>query len=376
MDEKPEMHCWKIWKIEEEVKLLKNIRDNKTYEDIAKDHNRSIGSIISRLKRIIKININIGNNIEKIAKNINISEDKINEILNLNTKIKEDKDKDKNKILNTRIKEDKNKKLINEISYLNRKIKEDKNENIIEQIKDNKIEIKNNFFVYNELKCLKSKTILIFDLETTGIPNTEKEKIPAYKLYKSFEETNIYNNINIVQIGWCYIEGFNIDNIDEYEIKSEIRKPLNFTIPEESIKFHGIDDEKAKKEGLKLSKILNDNDFYGMIEKCDYIIAHNAEYDYNVLMSEIKKLGYDDLYKLLLESKNKIICTYKGTHGKYSLKRLYNDTFGCDFNNAHTADGDVKALLEIISGRKLKKEKKIEKNNIELQIKYEKNRKK
>jgi DNA polymerase III epsilon subunit-like protein len=325
MSENLEM-CGKKWTIEEEEKLLKYIREGIKYENIAKEHKRTIGGIISKFKGIVKIRIDNGDTIKKISKDINISEHILNDIL-------------------------------------------------IDILKE-KVENKYNFFVYNELKCLKSKTILIFDLETTGIPNTEKEKIPAYKLYKSFEETNIYNNINIVQIGWCYIEGFNIDNIDEYEIKSEIRKPLNFTIPEESIKFHGIDDEKAKKEGLKLSKILNDNDFYGMIEKCDYIIAHNAEYDYNVLMSEIKKLGYDDLYKLLLESKNKIICTYKGTHGKYSLKRLYNDTFGCDFNNAHTADGDVKALLEIISGRKLKKEKKIEKNNIELQIKYEKNRKK
>jgi len=341
MSENSEM-CGKKWTIEEEEKLLKYIREGKKYENIAKEHKRTIGGIISKFKGIVKTRINNGDTVKKISKDINISEHILNDIL-------------KGTIIEERI--DNNSNCSSLLSQ------------IIEKKSDNKIENKNNLFVHNELKCLKEKNILIIDVETTGISNTEKEKIPAYKLYKSFEETDIYNDINIVQIGWCYIEKFNIANINDYNIKSEIRKPLNFLIPEESIKFHGIDNEKAKNEGIKFSKILNDNDFYGMIEKCDYIIAHNAEYDYNVLMSEIKKIGYNDLYKLLLESKNKIICTYKGTNGRYSLKRLYNVTFGCDFNNEHTADGDVKALLEIISGRlstiKLKKE--IEKEKIKIE---------
>ena len=60
------------WSIEEDEKLLQEINDNKSYEEIALEHKRSLKYIKSRLKyNNILINDNILNFLIKLDKKIN-----------------------------------------------------------------------------------------------------------------------------------------------------------------------------------------------------------------------------------------------------------------------------------------------------------------
>ena len=112
------------------------------------------------------------------------------------------------------------------------------------------------------------------------------------------------------------------------------------------------------------------------ILKADYIVAHNINFDYHVLMNELYRLGTEHakacmLHLNTLKAKGKCICTgeittdickmefktvstYKGNkktkrYKMPKLSELYVYYYGKEFENQHSADGDVKALLEIIS---------------------------
>jgi DNA polymerase III epsilon subunit-like protein len=109
---------------------------------------------------------------------------------------------------------------------------------------------------------------LIFDTETTGLP---KSRSPA---------TDGPNNWpHIVSISWVILDDNKITKQREY-----IVKPDNWVIPEDSIKIHGITNEIANAKGQPLQTVMME--FLG--EHCDVIIAHNMNFDYNVIMNAIK----------------------------------------------------------------------------------------
>jgi len=108
--------------------------------------------------------------------------------------------------------------------------------------------------------------LLLFDTETTGLP---KFKEQAHKIRDNWP--------HIVSIAWIIIEGTEI-------IKKEyfIIKPM-WDIPSESTKIHGITYEKAMKEGSDLCEIMDK--FWIDVKKSDCMIAHNIEFDINVLIN-------------------------------------------------------------------------------------------
>lgn len=287
----------KYWTIEEETKLVEALKIKKEISEIAQEFERTEGGIISRIRKIYGINT------------FDV----------------------KNKY--------------NELDFNKLKAEIMSNKKDTEQ-----------FLSKNTNKFLKGKTLFIFDVETTGLPeNDKKEYDDIFKLYSNFvDKTTNYSKLNIVQIGWIFIENFDPNKVNEYvkNIKCEIRKPKGkFIIPDESVKFHKITTEIAENKGVGLKKILKDNNFRNMIKKSDYIIAHNAEFDYMMLLSEISKLEMDKLKNVLLEKQNNILCTCKGMNKRYKLSRMYKLAFDKNICNAHTADADVKALLELLCGK-------------------------
>jgi hypothetical protein len=112
--------------------------------------------------------------------------------------------------------------------------------------------------------------LLIFDTETTGLPKTRE---PAIKGPDNWP--------HLVSIAWTVI-----DSDKNYEpcalSESYIVKP-QWTIPEDSTKIHGITQAKAEAEGIPLSTIISR---FLAIEH-DMMIAHNMNFDYNVLVNAI-----------------------------------------------------------------------------------------
>lgn len=65
------------WTKEEEKQLIKEIKDKKTFEELAKIHNRSISALMMRYNKIIFDNIEAGKDKSKLAKLLGITTDKI-----------------------------------------------------------------------------------------------------------------------------------------------------------------------------------------------------------------------------------------------------------------------------------------------------------
>ena len=234
------------------------------------------------------------------------------------------------------------------------------------------------------IKFLEGKNIFVFDTETTGLP----DKCPnGWGSYWSYFMNEKYEKARIISIAWSSIHNFNKDTIklntddnkiDENnttKIEHYLRYPEGFTEINNS-HIHGIKYEDTLNNGIKFNDLLEKKGLCVDILKADYIVAHNINFDYHVLMNELYRLGTEYakacmLHLNILKSKGKFICTgeisteickmefktvstYKGIKKakKYKmpkLSELYVYYFGKEFENQHSADGDVKALLEIIS---------------------------
>ena len=212
------------------------------------------------------------------------------------------------------------------------------------------------------LEEIKNKKVLFYDLETTGLVNTQRNTAPE-ECYPDYKDLTKYNTARIVSIGWLYIKEFNydceikIDNISECIIK-----PNGFIIPNESIKIHGITNECAINNGIRLKKILKK--IGKIIKSCDYIIGYNVYYDINILLSELhrKKRNLTINKILKLKEEKNIICIGQiaSMNAKPSgwLKRfnyqmpsqvnVYRQLFNEELENAHNAKSDVLGMIKII----------------------------
>lgn len=112
--------------------------------------------------------------------------------------------------------------------------------------------------------------LLIFDTETTGLPKTRE---PAIKGSDNWP--------HLVSIAWTVIDSNN--NYESCGLsESYIVKP-QWTIPADSTAIHGITQAKAEAEGIPLSTVISK---FLAIEH-DMMIAHNMNFDYNVLVNAI-----------------------------------------------------------------------------------------
>lgn len=194
-------------------------------------------------------------------------------------------------------------------------------------------------------------TTIIFDLETTGLPvMTDKRKYHDYKMLDK------YDNSRIVQIAYtCVDDNYNVLYERDYKIKGVA---LNG-----SEKYHGITEDVLEKHGLVFNDIVN-NMYYDFAQ-CNTLIAHNADFDFNVLLSELYRRGYVDFTLMLINKR--LICSMHGFKNlvnkknkwggvKYpSLTELFKFVFGDDYEieNAHDAYYDVKALVDSLRTYKL-----------------------
>ncbi|MDR0680267.1 MAG: 3'-5' exonuclease [Dysgonamonadaceae bacterium] len=180
----------------------------------------------------------------------------------------------------------------------------------------------------------KSKKILFFDTETTGLPKNWKT---SYR--------NLENWPRLVQLAWIVgDEDGNLINQYNYVIK-----PLNFVIPDEASKIHKISTSDALHNGKNLKLVLEH--FNQAINQVDYIVAHNLNFDINVIASEL----YRNKMNIPLFEKKKICtmessvdyCKIDGYYGyKYpKLEELYRKLFNTTFNEAHNASVDILATF-------------------------------
>jgi DNA polymerase III epsilon subunit-like protein len=161
--------------------------------------------------------------------------------------------------------------------------------------------------------------IIIFDTETTGLPKSRQS------LVNNTEE-------------WPYIVQFSYIIYDlttnQIEVVSDhiIKLEEDIDIPEESSKIHGITKEISNEKGVSIKEVIDR--FIVDLSDCELLIAHNLEFDLNVLIVELIRMNRyaelleDDVSIDLNNTAYKKItniekyCTMKETEKKCNIKAV------------------------------------------------------
>ena len=184
---------------------------------------------------------------------------------------------------------------------------------------------------------------LVFDTETTGLPETRSTSILDTKKWP-----------HIVQLSWILYDddAKKVLNCQDHIIKCQI------DIPEASTKIHGITNEIANQKGVLIGYAIDlfNND----IKSADMIIAHNISFDKRVCMVESIRLNRRQYFttngvrkpEYCTMKETKDFCniekiSMKGaTYVKYpTLVELHNKLFGVEPLGVHNSMIDVLICL-------------------------------
>ncbi|MGE0388105.1 MAG: 3'-5' exonuclease [Gammaproteobacteria bacterium] len=178
----------------------------------------------------------------------------------------------------------------------------------------------------------RSRMLLFFDTETTGIPRNYKA--PA---------SDTRNWPRLVQIAWLAVEE------DGREIASaeHIVRPEGFVIPADAARVHGISTERAQREGVALAAVLDAIE--AEMERASALIAHNVAFDEKILGAELLRAGRRNVVegrprRCTMQSSTDW-CRLPGRYGfKWpTLAELYAKLFAEELHGAHRALADVRA---------------------------------
>ena len=176
---------------------------------------------------------------------------------------------------------------------------------------------------------------IVFDTETTGLPKNWNAPV-----------SDSDNWPRCIQLAWQLHD----DNGKLINNKSFLIKPVDYDIPYESEKVHGISTDLAKQDGVDLSDVIDK--FLFDLDKAKYLVGHNVKFDINIIAAELYRLGivskFSDLKVIdTCTETTANLCKIKGGRaGKFkypTLIELYDFLFNDSFDQAHNASADVEA---------------------------------
>lgn len=182
-------------------------------------------------------------------------------------------------------------------------------------------------------------SILFFDTETTGLPlrnNLTRE-------LSNPEDFEKYQNARLIEIAYKIVSAT--------DILSSSTLVKNETLKIDNTSIHGISTELALKHGKDISELLDE-----MLEDLNTydvqkIVAHNVEFDFNILLAECYRYNKQDFIKKL-SNINEKYCTMKESYKFFNFKKfpklseLYEYLFKKTFQNQHTALSDCDACMK------------------------------
>lgn len=115
--------------------------------------------------------------------------------------------------------------------------------------------------------------ILVFDLETTGLPPTRKAPT----------QSDLDQWPYIIQLS-AVLYNTHQGNVKSY-LNYYVKTDQNIT--EEIIKITGITNEDCREKGRPIHEVIAS--FYELYTRADYIVAHNFEFDSRVFLAEIMR---------------------------------------------------------------------------------------
>lgn len=181
-----------------------------------------------------------------------------------------------------------------------------------------------------------SGNLIIFDTVTNGLPLSWKADI-----------FNISNWPRIVSISWYKIapDGRVLGK------ESHIINPAEFTYKFDAVQVHGITQEYAVLHGSYLKEVLEK--FEAAVSDASYLIAHNIEFDFPVILSEysrsrISQTNLLSLKRICTMKSSKEYCNIKTPRGlKYpKLEELYQKLFRSPLPITHNSMNDAEACMK------------------------------
>ena len=178
--------------------------------------------------------------------------------------------------------------------------------------------------------------VLLFDTETTGLPKT---RLPATRGPNNWP--------HMVSIAWIIMDG-DMKTKERYAII----KP-RWQIPADSTAIHGITQKDAEEKGEDLGNVIAEF----LADVPDALLAHNMDFDFNVLVSALLwdlNLPYPKLPPAFCSMKiMRPICKFPTQYGYYKspkLSELYKFIFNVEpeKTSLHNALFDVQILGEIL----------------------------
>jgi DNA polymerase III epsilon subunit-like protein len=117
--------------------------------------------------------------------------------------------------------------------------------------------------------------ILVFDTETTGLPQT-----------KFISPSTLHQWPYIVQFSYIIYDTSLNDIIQTKDYIVKLQEGI--LIPEESYKIHGISNEISQQNGIPINDILSE--FFYFLRGVDVLIGHNIEFDINMIKIELLRI--------------------------------------------------------------------------------------
>jgi DNA polymerase III epsilon subunit-like protein len=178
------------------------------------------------------------------------------------------------------------------------------------------------------------KKILVFDIETTGVPR---------KMNAPIDKSG--NWPHIVQIAWVLFD----EKGHELHRADYIIKPTDYYIPMALTAVHGISHDFALENGVEGALVLNTL-YEVLLENKPLLVGHNVKFDISITRAEFCRYEVEDLM-VDLES----CCTLqlsmsmmKNIHVKFpKLSEIHYHLFQSDFVGHHRAMADVEATARV-----------------------------
>jgi len=183
---------------------------------------------------------------------------------------------------------------------------------------------------------LPNGNVVILDIETNGFPTNWKASV-----------SDTYNWPRMVSISWFKIapSGAILSQ------HSFIIKPNGFTIQESAVAIHGITTEQAIQIGTEPKDVLQQ--FETDISDAAYLVAHNIDFDYPVLLCEyirsnVPQARLKSLQQICTMKSSMKYCNIRTSKGlKYpKLGELYKKLFNNTLSGAHTSKADAEACMK------------------------------
>jgi DNA polymerase III epsilon subunit-like protein len=184
--------------------------------------------------------------------------------------------------------------------------------------------------------------LVVLDLETTGLPRTTH-----FGVYPTWTDSFAYDPSRIVQLAYTeWTLGEPVPSRDA--VTTRLRRPEGFVCSPKAEAVHGLTTARLEHEGVRFVDILHDAGLVAALRQCDYVVAHNAGFDVNILRNECFRAGWstEDITALLPE--HKVVCTCKLTQYTKlgTLHTWFYPDAGLQF---HDAGEDVWALVQILA---------------------------